>query len=410
MNIPLLSNKGTLRVLILSIAGMALILSIKITSYKNEIYTQPSRHTRVITMKEILAMMTMYRMFVYLGVILICWGINMHIWKKYKINYSYLLDFDKNVITSFKTMSAGLTIILMTGIFIYLSLLSLSPPIGLEFFNLIPYWIYPLLLTITVGFYSIYRLKNKWLVNTFMRVIRAPMKKVYFKDNWFGDQLTSICPLFSDIFFEIGYYIFAFSNLFSDVKEIGSGFLYYRIFFVPLICCVPYAFRLLQCLRQARDNKDRTQLFNAGKYFFSILNILAAGMKMYKRSITIPLWIIVGLMSSTYSTIWDIFMDWEIGRKEFDLIRKVKKYPENYYYIGILEDIIFRFFWLINIVRIGLFSKNFVMYKSIGIIIGVVEIIRRGYWNIIRVEQEEITSTNRNEELGEIPMENNYTI
>jgi hypothetical protein len=88
------------------------------------------------------------------------------------------------------------------------------------------------------------------------------------------------------------------------------------------IAFVPYWFRFLQCLNKYYYTRVKPHLFNAGKYFFSMMMQLV-NIPFIKSSGNPGYGIFIGvsIFSSLYSYTWDIYMDWgllrsnEVGKK-----------------------------------------------------------------------------------------------
>lgn len=175
-----------------------------------------------------------------------------------------------------------------------------------------------------------------------------------FADFWLADQFTSLVPVFQDFVFIICTCALTFDP--SEVNKVCDR----RLFVLKnVIGCVPAWFRFAQCLRRWHDSgKKHPHLTNAGKYSTTFLVILfrslhaawenemigpaASGQRLDDRfsevffdegnmttlpslgptttyhaansySATNPFlycWIIAGTISTIYTYIWDVKMDW----------------------------------------------------------------------------------------------------
>jgi hypothetical protein len=88
-------------------------------------------------------------------------------------------------------------------------------------------------------------------------------------------------------------------------------------------------------------------------------------------------------------------MDWGFFDKnagENKYLREEIVYPRKaYYYAAIIENIIFRYIWMINIFIY--FESLFAEYADIiGFSFGLIEIFRRFIWNYFRLENEHLTN------------------
>ncbi|XP_048457964.1 xenotropic and polytropic retrovirus receptor 1 homolog [Rhincodon typus] len=107
------------------------------------------------------------------------------------------------------------------------------------------------------------------------------------------------------------------------------------------------------------------------------------------------LWIACLLISSCYTLTWDLKMDWGLFDKnagENTFLREEIVYPQkSYYYCAIVEDVILRFAWT---VQISVTSMS--TFASAGDIISTVlaplEVFRRFVWNFFRLENEHLNN------------------
>ena len=87
---------------------------------------------------------------------------------------------------------------------------------------------------------------------------------------------------------------------------------------IAFTLCLPYVWRLCQCIRVYRDTGARPQLFNALKYSTAFPVIILSSMKYHVpigqwHSAYKPLWLLSACLNSGYSYYWDIERDWEIS-------------------------------------------------------------------------------------------------
>ena len=87
---------------------------------------------------------------------------------------------------------------------------------------------------------------------------------------------------------------------------------------IAFTLCLPYVWRLCQCIRVYRDTGARPQLFNALKYSTAFPVIILSSMKYHVtlgqwNSAYKPLWLLSACLNSGYSYYWDIERDWEIS-------------------------------------------------------------------------------------------------
>jgi xenotropic and polytropic murine leukemia virus receptor xpr1, putative (fragment) len=142
---------------------------------------------------------------------------------------------------------------------------------------------------------------------------------------------------------------------------------------------------------------------NAGKYsttfFVVIFSVLAKSTQdSYTNSIENPfflLWILSMVVSSCYTYIWDVKMDWGLFESnsdqiEYPFLREEIVYSSPiFYYIAIIEDLILRFGWTLSVslIEIGIINADLMVT-----ILAPLEIFRRFIWNFFRLENEHLNN------------------
>ncbi|XP_054240463.1 xenotropic and polytropic retrovirus receptor 1 isoform X2 [Indicator indicator] len=190
---------------------------------------------------------------------------------------------------------------------------------------------------------TLYYKSRFWLLKLLFRVFTAPFHKVGFADFWLADQLNSLVVILMDLEYMICFYSF-------EVQwEDNAG--------------------LLANTAESKNHSD-TQVF-----FY--------------------LWIIFYFISSCYTLIWDLKMDWGLFDKnagENTFLREGIVYPQKaYYYCAIVEDVILRFAWTI---QISLTSIQIFPYADdiISTVFAPLEVFRRFVWNFFRLENEHLNN------------------
>uniref|UniRef100_A0A674KHJ9 Xenotropic and polytropic retrovirus receptor 1 n=1 Tax=Terrapene triunguis TaxID=2587831 RepID=A0A674KHJ9_9SAUR len=188
---------------------------------------------------------------------------------------------------------------------------------------------------------TLYYKSRFWLLKLLFRVFTAPFHKVGFADFWLADQLNSLAVILMDLEYMICFYSF---ELQWD-NSVGL-------------------------LPETAQNHSDTQVF-----FY--------------------LWIVFYLISSCYTLIWDLKMDWGLFDKnagENTFLREEIVYPQKaYYYCAIVEDVILRFAWTI---QISLTSMQVFPYAGdvISTVFAPLEVFRRFVWNFFRLENEHLNN------------------
>ncbi|MEE6521444.1 hypothetical protein FKM82_019664 [Ascaphus truei] len=170
-----------------------------------------------------------------------------------------------------------------------------------------------------------------------------------------------------------------------------------------VVQCIPAWLRFIQCLRRYRDTKRAfPHLVNAGKYSTTFFMVTFAALYSTHKERNhsdaqafFYLWIVFYFVSSCYTLIWDLKMDWGLFDRnagENTFLREEIVYPQKaYYYSAIIQDVILRFAWTI---QISLTTLN--LFPDAGDIISTVlaplEVFRRFVWNFFRLENEHLNN------------------
>ena len=97
------------------------------------------------------------------------------------------------------------------------------------------------------------------------------------------------------------------------------------------------------------------------------------------------------MFTTLFCLYWDFVMDWGFFRgtkKENWILRDKMIFSKKFYYTCMFFNTLFRFWWIISIFSITYHS---ILIDQVGILLFAamfVEIIRRTFWGIIRVENE----------------------
>ncbi|CAF2688139.1 unnamed protein product [Rotaria sp. Silwood2] len=334
-------------------------------------------------------------------------GINVYGWSSSGVNHVLIFEIDpRNHLTYQQFLEIG------TFLFV-LWFLSFAGFILSSYFDFYPF-IQPLgFVTMILLFLfnptpTLYHHARFWFLKVLGRIICAPFYRVGFADFWLADQLTSLELLFYDIEYFFCFYIYDVGWWPVYSSSPARGFFCYswpQVLLQTILMVLPSWFRFAQCLRRYRDTKQKfPHLVNAGKYAsgFFVIGTNAARRATAIYYIDHPasnpflyIWIITAFIGATYKLIWDFKMDWGFFDKnagENKLLRDQIVYPSKlYYYAAMLEDIIFRYIWVINVFM--QFRTRSAEYADvIGFIFGLIEIFRRFIWNYFRLENEHLNN------------------
>ncbi|XP_030919167.1 xenotropic and polytropic retrovirus receptor 1 [Geospiza fortis] len=254
---------------------------------------------------------------------------------------------------------------------------------------------------------TLYYKSRFWLLKLLFRVFTAPFHKVGFADFWLADQLNSLVVILMDLEYMICFYSFEVqwednAGLLADTDNQICNSYSYGV--RAVVQCIPAWLRFIQCLRRYRDNKRAFHLVNAGKYSTTFFVVTFAALYSTHEAknhsdtqVFFYLWIIFCFISSCYTLIWDLKMDWGLFDKnagENTFLREGIVYPQKaYYYCAIVEDVILRFAWTIQISLTSLQNYPFGTQSVIPIFSSPsIHPRRRFVWNFFRLENEHLNN------------------
>jgi len=157
--------------------------------------------------------------------------------------------------------------------------------------------------------------------------------------------------------------------------------------------------RFNQCLRKYAQTGDRCpNIPNAFKYAMSqTVTLFGAFHPIYllhtndnnkSAQIFQFFWTLMFVMSSLYSYIWDVYMDWGLGSLKFNFLGPRLMYPSKVHYYGVIgADLILRFMWVASLIppnsggKIEIPSYLYAVFMSL-------ELLRRTLWGFFRLENE----------------------
>jgi hypothetical protein len=352
-----------------------------------------------------------FRMLFITTLMLWYWGVDMWIWSAHRVNYPFIFEFNTRGHMRYQNIfdiASVFTVVLIGDMMLYMltALQHYDPDFnvpGFEYLRHVPPETYPLILVILLlGLLLFYSVRSGfWLVRTMGRIVTAPLNKVVFRDFFMADQLVSISLVLQDIDFTICYFTTC------AFRGGGNSCASNHVWMGAILSTLPQLWRLLQCFRRYRDSKDKTNLYNAGKYTTGMLVAICSSMRsIFKSTSWLVLWLIIVIIATIYSYGWDIYKDWSIGdRKSANwMLRDQLLYPKWWYYAAAIANLILRLMWTFTISPDVVATFFFLGKDGFTTLLVAVEVSRRAMWNIFRLENEQLNNCGRFRAVQDIPL------
>ncbi|KAF5889068.1 xenotropic and polytropic retrovirus receptor 1, partial [Clarias magur] len=355
--------------------------------------------------KNIWPMVRMYRGGFLLIQFLFLLGINTYGWRQAGVNHVLIFELNPRNNLSHQHLfeiAGFLGVLWCVSILLCLYADSTGLPMQAS-----PLLLYGLMFLFLINPFKMAYYKSRfWLLKLLFRVFTAPFHRVEFADFWLADQLNSLVFVLMDLEYLVCFYSVELQwgnmdgllpeNL--DDRKCNN----YSYGLRAIIQCLPAWFRFVQCLRRYRDTKRAfPHLVNAGKYSTTFFVVAFAALYSTHKDqgdadadAFLYLLIIFSTISSLYTLIWDLKMDWGLFDRnagEHTFLREEIVYPQKaYYYCAVVEDVILRFSWTLQIAL-----TNITTVASADIVattLAPLEVFRRFVWNFFRLENEHLNN------------------
>ncbi|CAL5421485.1 unnamed protein product [Camellia sinensis] len=332
------------------------------------------------------------------------YGCNIFMWRKTRINYSFIFELAPTKELKYRDVflicTTSMTAVVGV-LFVHLSLV--AKKYSYSHVKAIPGLLLLVFVTILVCPLNIFYKSSRY---RFLRVIRniilSPLYKVVMLDFFMADQLCSQVPMLRNLEYVACYYItgsFKNQDYGYCMKNKNYRDLAYAVSFLP------YYWRAMQCARRWFDEGQTSHLVNLGKY---VSAMLAAGAKVaYEKERSIGgLCLVVAVSSgaTVYQLYWDFVKDWGLLqfhsnnpwlRNELMLRRKF------IYYISMGLNLVLRLAWLQTVLHYNFGSVD---YRVTGLFLAALEVIRRGHWNFYRLENEHLNNAGKFRAVKIVPL------
>ncbi|KAF7695574.1 xenotropic and polytropic retrovirus receptor 1a isoform X1 [Silurus meridionalis] len=355
--------------------------------------------------KNIWPMVRMYRGGFLLIQFLFLLGINTYGWRQAGVNHVLIFELNpRNNLSHQHLFEIAGFLGVLWCVSILLCLYADTTGLPMQANPLILYGI--MFLFLINPFKTAYYKSRFWLLKLLFRVFTAPFHRVEFADFWLADQLNSLVVMLMDLEYLVCFYsvelqwahVDGLLPDYSDDKKCNN----YSYGLRAIIQCLPAWFRFVQCLRRYRDTKRAfPHLVNAGKYSTTFFVVAFAALYSTHKDQNdadaeafLYLLVLFSTISSLYTLIWDLKMDWGLFDRnagEHTFLREEIVYPHKaYYYCAIIEDVILRFSWTLQIALTNI--TNVSSADVVATVLAPLEVFRRFVWNFFRLENEHLNN------------------
>nr|VDD63859.1 unnamed protein product [Brassica oleracea] len=343
-------------------------------------------------------------MFGLLFLHLFLYGCNIFMWRKARINYSFIFELGSKNELKFRDVflicTASMSVIV--GV-MFVHLLLLAKGYSLRQVQVIPGLLLLVFFLILFCPLNIFYKSSRYRLITVIRnIVFSPLYKVVMLDFFMADQLCSQVPMLRNLEYIACYYItgsYATQDYGYCMRVKYYRDLAYAVSFLP------YYWRAMQCARRWFDEGEMSHLVNLGKY---VSAMLAAGTKVaYEKERSTGWLCLVVAMSSiatVYQLYWDFVKDWGLLQHNSNnpWLRNQLMLRQKYiYYFSMVLNLVLRLAWLQTVLHS---SFEHVDYRVTGLFLAALEVIRRGHWNFYRLENEHLNNAGKFRAVKTVPL------
>ena len=115
-------------------------------------------------------------------------------------------------------------------------------------------------------------------------------------------------------------------------------------------------------------------------------------------------WTFLFVVTSIYAFIWDVYMDFGLGLKQYSYLNQPLMYPQkSYYYSTIGIDLVLRFLWVLTLVPPDS-GASFALPEYLTALVMMLELSRRTLWGFFRLENEHRNNEHKYRRAGFVPL------
>ncbi|XP_076907979.1 phosphate transporter PHO1 homolog 1-like [Bidens hawaiensis] len=332
------------------------------------------------------------------------YGCNIFMWRKTRINYSFIFELYPTQELKYRDVFLICTtsITVVVGVlFVHLSLLEKG--YSYSQVELIPgLLLLGFLLLLVCPINIVYKSSRYRLLSVLRNIILSPLYKVVMLDFFMADQLCSQVPMLRNLEY-VGCYYLTGSYKTQDygycVRTKNYRDLAYAVSFLP------YYWRAMQCARRWLDEGDTGHLTNLGKY---VSAMVAAGAKVAYEKEKSGGWLCVVVIMSSITTVyqlyWDFVKDWgllQMNSKNPWLRNELILRRKFIYFLSMGLNVVLRLAWLQTVLH---YKFGGIDSRLTGLFLAALEVIRRGHWNFYRLENEHLNNAGKFRAVKMVPL------
>lgn len=246
---------------------------------------------------------------------------------------------------------------------------------------------------------------SRWMViKTLIEAALAPFGPVRFRNYMIASWMTSLAVPIKDLYLSICF-------LSTDAWTMNQyPKCYMHDFWLCILPMLPFTWRLFQIFNRIyyKPSMLKGQVWNFFRYGTSIILIVMTYFQLNRGEHQF-IWIFMYLVCTEYTSFLDVYQDWGLLRNSKNgwVLRPNIYFKKSFYYWVIAVNFICRFAWTISLlpnqVLEGLPLNKYLSAEFLMFIMGVMEIIRRTLWSVLRIERERAENTEKYRKIDYIP-------
>ncbi|KAG8366533.1 hypothetical protein BUALT_Bualt17G0089800 [Buddleja alternifolia] len=332
------------------------------------------------------------------------YGCNIVMWRKTRINYSFIFELSptKELKYSDVFLICTTSMAAVVGIlFVHLSLVAKGYSYA-QVQSIPGLLVLGFILVLVFPFNIMYKSSRYRFLSVLRNIVLSPLYKVVMLDFFMADQLCSQVPMLRNLEYVACYFITG-SYKTQDYQYCMRNTYYRDLAYA--VSFLPYYWRAMQCARRWFDEGHNSHLINLGKY---VSAMLAAGAKVAYEKEKNAGWLCLVVAMSSIATIyqlyWDFVKDW--GLLQFNsrnpwLRDELMLRKKFIYFFSMGLNLVLRLAWLQTVVH---YNFERVDYRVTMLFLAALEVVRRGQWNFYRLENEHLNNAGKFRAVKTVPL------